>query len=641
MAEVWTKDRLLRNPRVWLWGALLVAVLLAAGGLRPRIAAERGLQDVGLLVEYRDLLSLARESGTSPQVLWEQLKGLGVRGLTVAETTGKDLQNGLSSLRWSPLKDLPSGIPVPAGLPGDRAVLWGRVDDPAWRYALPYLSFKIPGLVRETGGRWLAVVLPGAYGELMDSGILPDLAGLEFGRKNGIPLVYRPSPCLGVDGSRVAGALGLLLEQVPEVRAVLPSGLVVPGYPDLDPLAALLEERRIPVAQAEFVKQIGSSELVERVFPLVLPLHSLVKDEVFSRRMSREQIVERMVRAVHERSVRLLLLRPYELYNGHRLPFFLEDLRAIAESLVARGYGLAWPQTLSLWNRSPLALLGASLAFAAFALALGLRFRPRRVPTGRELGILLAGGTVTVALAVWLISPAARYLGGFLGALAAAEATLAALDREDHPFRGALEGLLLALAGGICLAAFYGTPAFMLRLRGFSGVKLTLLLPPLLVLLHDLRNRIHPEGIGQILSRPPFWGELLLGGLVLGAAVFMAVRSDNTALVPQWELQFRELLERLLRVRPRTKEFLVGYPCLLLALLAARRNLWPRYREILRVGASLAFASVVNSFCHLHSPFFLTLLRVFNGWWAGLILGGLLFLGGEMILIRRRGGLTG
>ena len=85
----------------------------------------------------------------------------------------------------------------------------------------------------------------------------------------------------------------------------------------------------------------------------------------------------------------------------------------------------------------------------------------------------------------------------------------------------------------------------------------------------------------------------------------------------------------------------MGYPCLLLALLAARRNLWPRYREILRVGASLAFASVVNSFCHLHSPFFLTLLRVFNGWWAGLILGGLLFLGGEMILIRRRGGLTG
>ena len=629
----------LAHPRAWLWVALALAALLAGAGLAPRVGAERQQHTVGLVMEYRDLVSLARESGVSPQRLWARLHSLGMRGLTVSEGTGKDLLNGGFPLRWTPAKDLPSSVPIPPGLPGDRGVLWGRADEAAWQVFLPYLSTKMPGLVRESGGGWLAAVFPASFPELLDSGLLPDLAGLDFARRNGIPVVFRPSPCLGVEGGRVAASLGLLMDQYPEIRSILPSGLVVPGYPDLDPLAALLEERRVPVAQAEFVKQIGVSELVERVFPLVLPLHSLVKDEIFSRRMSREQVVERMVRAAHERSVRLLLFRPYDLYNGHRLPFFLEDLESLSDSLKARGYELGWPSTLPLWGRSPLAVLGASLALAAFALALGRRFGLRGLASAGSgrWGVFLGGGTVLVALGVWALPPAGRYLGGFLGALAATEATLAALDREDHPFRGAFEGLFLVLAAGACLASFYGTPEFMLRLRGFSGVKLTLLLPPLLVLLHDLRNRIHPEGLGEILARPPLWGELLAAGLVLGAVLFMAVRSDNTALVPQWELHAREMLERLLRVRPRTKEFLVGYPCLLLAILASRRNLWPRYREILRVGASLAFASAVNSFCHLHSPFALTLLRVFNGWWAGLLLGGGLFLAWEMRFSRRKG----
>ena len=41
------------------------------------------------------------------------------------------------------------------------------------------------------------------------------------------------------------------------------------------------------------------------------------------------------------------------------------------------------------------------------------------------------------------------------------------------------------------------------------------MLPPLLVLLHDLRRRVHPESLEDILSRPPLWGELMLCGVLL------------------------------------------------------------------------------------------------------------------------------
>jgi hypothetical protein len=161
----------------------------------------------------------------------------------------------------------------------------------------------------------------------------------------------------------------------------------------------------------------------------------------------------------------------------------------------------------------------------------------------------------------------------------------------------------------------------MLRLKAFSGVKLTLLLPPVIVLLHDLKNRVHPESLGQVLGRPPLWGELFLIGVMVAAAGFMALRSGNVSVVPGWEEKIREGLEQILLARPRNKEIFVGYPCLVLWYLYRRQDLWPHYREVFRLGATLAFASAANSFCHFHTHLTFTLLRVFNGLWTGLLVG--------------------
>jgi hypothetical protein len=142
-----------------------------------------------------------------------------------------------------------------------------------------------------------------------------------------------------------------------------------------------------------------------------------------------------------------------------------------------------------------------------------------------------------------------------------------------------------------------------------------------LILAHDLKKRIHPESMIDIINRPPLWGELMLAGLLISAAVILTIRSDNASYVPGWEIQFRDLLERLLWIRPRTKEFLVGYPCLIICYAAERRGWIPNYREIFRIGASMAFASAVNSFCHFHTILPLTVARVASGWCLGIIMG--------------------
>ena len=161
----------------------------------------------------------------------------------------------------------------------------------------------------------------------------------------------------------------------------------------------------------------------------------------------------------------------------------------------------------------------------------------------------------------------------------------------------------------------------MLRLNTFSGVKFTLILPPVLVLLHDLKKRIHPESLIEILSRPPLWGEIALIGVLLAGIGLIIFRSGNVAFISGFETKIRLTLEKLLIARPRTREVFIGYPSLLILNFLAAKKYFAHYREIFRIGVALGFSSVINSFCHFHTPMFLILLREFNGLWTGLIVG--------------------
>ena len=90
--------------------------------------------------------------------------------------------------------------------------------------------------------------------------------------------------------------------------------------------------------------------------------------------------------------------------------------------------------------------------------------------------------------------------------------------------------------------------------------------------------------------------------------------------VSETELQFRNLLENLLIARPRTKELLIGWPCLLLFIWSLRRhmNFLPL---VFGLGMSIGLVSIVNTFLHIRTPFLLSLLRTGWGILFGFILG--------------------
>jgi hypothetical protein len=69
---------------------------------------------------------------------------------------------------------------------------------------------------------------------------------------------------------------------------------------------------------------------------------------------------------------------------------------------------------------------------------------------------------------------------------------------------------------------------------------------------------------------------------------------------------------------------MLGYPALVVYWFLVRNNLMTGYREALRIGASLAFCSAINTFCHFHTFLIISFVRVVNGWWLGLSIGALL-----------------
>ena len=136
-----------------------------------------------------------------------------------------------------------------------------------------------------------------------------------------------------------------------------------------------------------------------------------------------------------------------------------------------------------------------------------------------------------------------------------------------------------------------------------------------------MKRRVHPEGFLEVMRRSPLWTELALLGVVMLGALVMALRSGNVSNVPGWEVAFRDFVENMLIVRPRTKEFMIGYPALVIYWFTVRKGLIPYYREVLRLAAALAFCSAVITFCHFHTPLYLSVIRTLNGWWLGLLIG--------------------
>ena len=190
----------------------------------------------------------------------------------------------------------------------------------------------------------------------------------------------------------------------------------------------------------------------------------------------------------------------------------------------------------------------------------------------------------------------------------------------------------MCLGVGLFIQALMYDPRYLLNLIPFYGVKLAIIIPIILI---GLYFYIEPHRLSAIIHVFRRVSMLPVNSVVLASAVFAVsflgfylLRSGNyiSWAVPGVEHWVRSMLEDWLFIRPRTKEFLVGYPILLIAYVGVGRWIPKKWLWFFLTIGGVALISMVNSFCHFHTPFLVSVYRSILGVCLGSGLGFILVL---------------
>ncbi len=589
----------------WAFVAIALAAIFSALSLARRIHIEQRNKAVGICMEMQVLNDLAASSGRPLLGVLLNLKARGLTGIAISEeTVSALLQEG--HLTWT----------------------MGRLG------GAPEILERVAWAIKARAG--INPVITGGTLELPPMITRSSFAGLSLGLNPNettaataadLSILARHGNVQGASPAYIDAMLGRSRELGADFY--LPEGEQALGQRALIPYTAeALRRLKLVYVAPEFAKIGGDALLTQKSVDNVVRLHSIQAADVD--KMVPAEVADRFQRAYRERDIRWLLVRPITLAAENPMMATMEMLDSVRKAVLHEGGTIRVPKPFEdpAVPRIVFVLIGLSAALLASwvwleLLSWGDRFSWN--PVGIT-GVLLI---FALGAACWIVQ--GRLLMSLVAAMAfpiaAYQIVQAMLDRSKiHPF--ALFGLMtiVSLVGGFCVAGLLNELPFYVRAEQFFAVKLAHFGPILVVGWILLKGRF---SLRQILGNPVYWGSLVVSLIILGGLGFMLARTgnDNPAAVSGLELRFRGLLDAILYTRPRTKEFLIGHPALILGLcmLIREREKVPS-TQVMAAGVllmtlgAIGQTSIVNTLCHIHTPLDISLARIA----IGLILGSML-----------------
>ncbi len=196
----------------------------------------------------------------------------------------------------------------------------------------------------------------------------------------------------------------------------------------------------------------------------------------------------------------------------------------------------------------------------------------------------------------------------------------------------------MSLIGAAFLSGALSDTEYFLEFEIFRGIKLTFILPLILVAIAFLQRfnvvdevRKNVPAIQQFkeILEMNITVKTLLGALiVLAAFVVLIARSGHTAGMPVSgaEIKIRAMLEQFFYARPRTKEIFFGHPAFILAITAFLKKFPKMICFILVMAATIGQSSMVETFAHMRTPIFMSFMRGIDGVIPGAMIGAILVL---------------
>lgn len=344
-----------------------------------------------------------------------------------------------------------------------------------------------------------------------------------------------------------------------------------------------------------------------------------------------QELENLLFRAVVDRGMRLLLLRPF-VNSGEEIvtdfSAYSKVLSGLGERLAERGleYGVSFScmETSAL---SPVLLWGSGCLTVALWVFLITRLKGMR-RWGLLLGLLALAGMAlgcfvlpklmqkALMLLCAAVFPSVAVYGLWRWKNRSSEGSL----RDWQVYLLALGAVLLwSVLGGFAVGALMGDRSYLMGDLIFSGVKAAQGIPLLLCAILFGVPVVKDFFNGPITKRKvlPLLGA---AALMVAAGAMLVLRSGDVGSISAVETTFRDALEYSLFVRPRTKELLIAVP-----FMAAGFTALGKRSSLVTLLASLCFAlesvSVVNTFCHAVAPLHVSLIRSALGAGIGFVIG--------------------
>jgi hypothetical protein len=604
---------------------------------------------VEMAMEYADVRALAMASHDSMPDTIRQLKNAGLTSLAVTEDTYSSLETqgdlhvnrqGSRTLVTVSSASLLERIHQGLTLRGMPSVVTTHPDFSQAGTLFYYKSSALPG---DTTPLYVQASSLN-YSILRSEGIGLNPAEVDIVKQNGLHVLARISNFSGASYPTMLAVLQQI--RAMGIRTVIFQGLEVLGFRGNEKDAAsAIEDSGIHYGQVEFGKQKGDDQLSRLLRGQYIRVHSVSDAEMGT--MTPNEIIERYVRAARERNIRICYLRMISWQGQDPVKTNAEFINTICQKIARKSEMEFGPAHLFASVHTPhwtWMLMGAGIAGGVVLLLLRLfAVAPRTA-----WWVLLLSLLVCIALS--MLGEMGRKIDALFAALIFP--TLACLRRDiltrdgDQPpslsrSAAAWQAVAtLAVASAITSLGIYqvvgllASRTFMLKANQFLGIKAAHALPILAIALiavtglprQDLPWKEEWEKIkrrvGKFLSEPTRVGELTIVfvALALLALIVMRTGNDPGVGVSGIELKFRALLDHWLPVRPRTKEFLVGHPAFILAMA-----FWYRGRRKwaipLFIAGVIGQVSILNTFCHIHSPLHLSFIRDVSGLVIGTVIG--------------------
>ena len=639
-------------PKIWI--ALVVFAFIGMIPIGMKTLWDFSNKTVDVVVSSKGLFSMSRSSGYDIPAVLGGMKKSGVTSVILQEDTLKDFidQGLMTMIRGGDLIDSLRLISrtshvlvsrLPASFVIQAPMTYLTIDDAVqFDVVRTILEYKYGKRVKELGFQTLEVAAP--FEQLLD---MPIDVNIEKGltiQSQGLAII----PALQAHSEFNEDQLSFKLSRLGDLdhHIILLEGKNALGYPqNRDYIKQRIKELHKMLAFVEFNPvPLGFSSILSGANGL--RVHAVTLSD-----RNTSKYVEQAVRAVVERGARVIWVQPYEgqdLINSYS--FHSRLIQRIVGSLESRGYKV---QALSrspfqAGYRSLLTLSGVG-ALILLAFLMWRRFRPLAgIKTLLVFTVVVLLGLVGFALLGRLTSIFQVLALG----VAIIVPVLVMIELDARQKEGALTsfkplarevGLVFlgTLMGGIFIQNLMGEPVFWIGAMAFRGVKIAILGPFILLWLYKVAKLDQIQYVGYRVKRfmlqPINFAMVVLGCVGLSMIAIYLVRSGNDApvLVTGPELWLRNMLEKILWIRPRSKELFIGYPALVFWLSFKDRITWPSWlRTTLFLLVSLAPISMLNSFSHLHTSFWVTITRSGLGAILGLLLGWFIIKGGRLILLR-------